>query len=157
MIRTQEVVAGDHAEIDLYQAICADAAEAVDANLVSIWRFEDDFARVTCLHAYDARTGAISAGQVLLREQAPTYFRAILEETTVCAPTARTHPATRELTGCYLEPQGVESLLDIVVHRDFVPVGIICCESKGIRRNWSSKDRNYVLRLATFTSFRAMI
>ncbi|MFT5049146.1 MAG: GAF domain-containing protein [Chlamydiales bacterium] len=129
----------------------------LDADLVSIWKFKDDPDRIECLLALDALTNTVSDGQSLLESDFPVYFKSIVEETTVCAPVATEHPMTRELAEPYFEPNGILSLLDFIVHHDFKPAGIICCESRSKRRDWSQADRDYLLRLATIASFNTRI
>ncbi len=158
MERTRKVAARDCASAkDIYQAICLDAAENLDANLVSIWRFDENCSKIICLHALDVESGTASAGQELMRDDFPRYFESILEETTISAPDARTHPMTRELTEAYFVPNEIISLLDFIMHSNLKPVGVICCESKRKRRNWSEEDRQYILSLAAYASFQAVV
>ena len=83
---------------NIYEAMCLDAAENVDANFVSIWRFDDTKSKVVCLFAVDIESGETSSGQELLRKDFPRYFGTILEETVICAPDACAHYQTSELT-----------------------------------------------------------
>jgi GAF domain-containing protein len=156
--RTHEVIARESEGLchgdDILHAVCEDASEHLDADLVSIWRFGEDQQSIHCLCAFDATAKAYSEGQILQRADCPTYFAAIVEETLVCAPNVYTHPLTLELTESYFEPNGILSLLDFIVHHDFVPVGIICCENRRKRRSWSEEDRRYLLTLATLASFK---
>jgi len=142
---------------ELYEAICLDAAKNVEANFVSIWRFDTALSKIVCLFAIDIETKETSSGQELCRDDFPKYFETILEETTICAPNACTHPVTKELAEVYFKPNRIESLLDFIVHKNFKPVGVICCESKNIRRDWSAADVAYLRKLATYTSFRATV
>ncbi len=141
----------------LHEAICRDAANNVDANFVSIWRFDEQLTKIVCLYAMDVSTGETSCGQELMRADFPKYFDTILEETTICAPDACVHYQTNELAEAYFEPNGIVSLLDFIVHQDFKPVGIICCESKGRKRDWSAENVSYLRNLATFTSFKVKV
>ena len=141
----------------VFEAICRDAAENLDADLVSVWRFRKGPKRIECLFALDVPTDAVSKGQSLLESDFPTYFKSIVEETIVCAPDAVEHPMTRELAAPYFEPNGIVSLLDFIVHHDFQPAGIICCENRASRRDWSEDDREYLRRLATLASFETRI
>jgi len=140
---------------DLHQAICLDAAQNVKANFVSIWRFDTDLTKIICLFAIDIRTGETSSGQELMRNDFPRYFEFILQETTICAPNACTHHQTNELCDSYFKPNGIVSLLDFIVHKNFKPVGIICCESKVTVRDWSAENISYLRNLAAYTSFKA--
>ena len=142
---------------DLHRAICLDAAKNVAANFVSIWRFEADLTKIVCLYALDLASGDSSAGQELMRSDFPKYFEFILEETTICAPDACHHHQTSELCDAYFKPNGIVSLLDFIVHKNFKPAGIICCESKNKRRDWSAANISYLRDLATYASFKANV
>jgi len=137
----------------VWRSVCRDASEHLDADLVSVWRFLNEGEAIQCLCAFDAIDESFSSGHVLPRSDCPTYFATIIEETLVCAPDARTHRVTKELTESYFEPNGIISLLDFIVHQDYSPVGIICCESRSKRRDWTEKDQRYLLALATLASF----
>ena len=121
---------------------------------MSIWLFKHDPERIECQLAPDVTADETSSGLVLLESDHPVYFRSILEESTISASVAATHPMTRELAESDLKPKGIVSLLDFIVHHDFHPVGIICCENRAARRDWSEDDRRYLMRLATLASFK---
>ncbi len=158
MKRTQQAIAiavddrCDNGEV--FRAVCEDASEHLNADLVSVWKFEEEGDAIRCLCAFDALAESFSSGQSLSKNDCPTYFATIVEENTICAPDARTHPVTRELTEPYFLPNGIISLLDFIVHHDFRPVGIICCENRGGLRDWSQEDRDYLRSLAMLASFR---
>jgi GAF domain-containing protein len=137
----------------LYRAACQDISEAVGANRVSIWSFCDGNSSVHCQCAFNADSGAFSDGEELAAHDHPKYFETILTEQFIVAPDARNHSATREFTETYFKPNGIYSLLDYIIHRDFKPVGVICCENAGQPRNWSAQDKNYLLEISTFLSF----
>ena len=142
---------------NVYEAMCLDAAKNVEANFVSIWRFDEGLTKIVCLFAIDINTGETSHGQELMRTDFPKYFDCILEETTICAPDACAHHQTAELAEAYFQPNGIISLLDYIVHKNFKPAGIICCESKNTRRDWSVTDISYLRDLAVFASFKANV
>ncbi len=159
MERIKKSIAEGHTSgaAELYRAICQDAAENVDANLVSIWRFDDHLSKITCLFSLDIAKGDSGSGQELLRSDFPRYFETILEEATISAPDACIHSQTKELCKVYFQPNQIVSLLNFIVHRDFKPIGVICCESKGKRRDWSEANRKYLRSLATFASFKTAV
>lgn len=141
-------------EQDIFEAVCLDVAERVDSDLVSIWFCSFEGTGILCKCRYDAITGIFSEGQRVMKEDCPRYFETIIEYNYISAPDARTHSATRELTEKYLKPNGVLSLLDFILHEDFKPIGVICCENRRSVRNWSDKDMSYLRSIATLVSSR---
>jgi len=135
------------------QAACRDVAEHTKANRVSIWRFEENATRIACDCFYEAEGESFSTGQTLTAEDCPKYFKTILREQLIAAPDARNHPVTDELTDSYFLPNDIYSLLDLVIHDDFRPIGVIFCENAGVPRDWSDEDVSYLRQMATFLSF----
>ena len=139
---------------ELFKAICQDVCENVDTDLGSVWLFNPTGERIVCQCRYDALEGTYSSGQILEKRDYPTYFQHIVEENIVSAPNAHQQHATREFTESYFKPLGIVSLLDFILHVNFKPVGIICCENRREIRNWSKEDEIYLLKIASYASMR---
>lgn len=84
----------------------------------------------------------------------PTYFSTILHENFIVATEARSHPATAELVDPYFRDHDIYSLLDYVIHDNFKPIGVICCENAGGLRHWREEDVSYLRQMSTLISFR---
>lgn len=155
MPRTKELVSKrptTSAE-DIFKAVCQDAAEAVDADRTSVWTFDRTLSQIECHSCFDALDGSFSKGTILTREDYPSYFRAIVEDNIVNAPHARTQTATREFTDTYFVPNGIQSLLDFIIHKGIEPIGVICCENRRDIRHWSRNDEDFLRAIAALTSF----
>lgn len=159
MQRTLEIMvdgrASERGPHEIYRAVCEDCAEHVDADLVSIWLFDASRTSIVRAAAYDAESGIHSADPMRLsHDDSPEYFRHIREQTVIAASDACGHPMTRTLADSYFRPLGIVSMLDFIIHRheDFAPIGVICCENRGHRRDWSEADINYLRRIAALTS-----
>lgn len=137
----------------IFQAVCLDIAEETKANRVSIWHLEKDHSCIRCACFYEAEAGVFSEGQVLFAVDHPNYFKSILAEKFIVAPNAREHSATAELTDNYFRPHGIFSLLDFVIHENFKPSGVICCENAGAPREWRDDDVSYLRQISTLISF----
>ncbi len=140
----------------LYQAACIDVAENVQANRTSIWHFDSGKTRIHCDCYYVTEKEEFSSGQVLFASSAPMYFETIQTEQYVVAPDARQVHATACLAEQYLIPNDIYSLLDYIIHFNFKPVGIICCENAFEKRNWTEADKKYLLEVSTLVSFSLM-
>jgi len=139
---------------DVFEAVCLDVAENIGADLVSVWFCSLEGSGILCQCRYDAISGIFSEGQRLMKEEYPRYFEAIIEYNYISAPDARTHPSTRELTETYFKPNGVRSLLDFILHEDFRPIGVVCCEHRQEIRNWTEADTSYLRSIASLVSSR---
>lgn len=158
MKRTRDVLnAGSLQSIsdqDVFKAVCLDIAENIGSDLVSLWFCSFEGSGILCQCRYDALTDTFSEGQRLMKEDCPRYFEAIIEYNYISAPDARSHPATRELTETYFKPNGIKSLLDFILHEDFRPIGVVCCENRQKIRHWSEADKSYLRSIASLVSSR---
>lgn len=68
------------------------------------------------------------------------------------APQARTHDITKCFNETYFEPLNIHSLLDFILHWEFIPQGIICCESVGKEVQWAERDIESLKRIARVSS-----
>ncbi|MFD1623965.1 GAF domain-containing protein [Azospirillum griseum] len=144
MLKTQAAVFGlriGHTTLsDVWKAACEDIAESTGASRTSLWVFDHAFQSLTCVNLYDRARSSHAVGGVLRRGDHPDYFRAITNNAKVIAPDALTHPATRGFSDAYFKPHDVRSLLDCIVLRETVAVGVLCCEQSGAERAWRPDD-----------------
>lgn len=158
MQRTREILKPKTTENvhdqDVFEAVCLDVVEHVQADLVSIWFCSFEGTGILCKCRYDATTGVFTEGQRVMKGDCPQYFETMIEYNYISAPDACEHPATRELSEKYLKPNGVLSILDFILHEDYKPIGVICCENRSSIRNWSEKDMSYLRSIAMLVSSR---
>lgn len=156
MERTAEIV---HAALpttsadQVFRSACREVSAYTGANRVSIWCFNEDNASIRCDCYYEFETDSFSEGTVLRADDHPVYFAAIQEQQVIIAPDARTNPITAEFVDTYFRDNDILSLLDFILHRDFQPAGIICCENAGRPRAWRDEDVAYLRQMATLISF----
>lgn len=122
------------------------------ASRVSLWRFESDRTAIRCLILDTQEHSDTSSSLVLKQQDYPEYFNAILSGDTLSASDARHHPSTRCFNEDYFNTFDIYSLLDFIFHRNFTPIGIICCESTGKQVTWSDEDKNVIRRTASIVS-----
>jgi diguanylate cyclase (GGDEF)-like protein/PAS domain S-box-containing protein len=77
----------------------------------------------------------------------PSYFAALLGSRTIVAPDAATDPRTQELFR-YLRGTGVVSLLDAGIWRAGEVSGVVCAESVGARREWTTDEQLFAGSIA---------
>lgn len=124
-----------------------------NANLISLWRFEENNNQIRSLINYDAESKSFSQDIILTRELYPTYFDSIIENDVINAPIAREHSATKCFNESYFEPANIYSLLDFILHKDHRPSGVICCERRGDTTVWTGEDIENIRMVATLISY----
>ncbi|ADB62087.1 multi-sensor signal transduction histidine kinase [Haloterrigena turkmenica DSM 5511] len=122
------------------RSVTETAAEIVGATRVSVWLFDDGGDRLRCVDRYDDRTDDHTGGTELVSADYPAYFEALRTHRSISAGDARTDPRTRELTADYLEPTGVESLLDATLRSEGDVIGVVCHEQVGRTREWTETE-----------------
>ncbi|GAB4125118.1 MAG: hypothetical protein Fur0027_04460 [Raineya sp.] len=126
------------------------------SDTVSIWTYEENSGTIQCIEYFDSRTGKhISmegkAEGVLQMKDYPTYFKVLSEENIIIANNARINPATYELSKSYLEPMGVNSLLDVPFFMNGKLSGVICFENSS-SRIWLPDEVFFAVSIGTFLS-----
>lgn len=150
----EAIEAGNLSPREQLELICRVAAKLIpNANLISLWRFGEHKQKVISLINYDVEAQEFTEGLELNRLDFPVYFDAIVERELLVASRARAHPVTSCFNESYFEPLDIHSLLDFILHKEFAPVGVICCESKGAAVNWSDDDIENIRMLATQISY----
>lgn len=140
-------------EADKLNAICQCVRKVIPSlNRISLWQFENDRSQIRCLLLYEDKDITAGKGVVLTDKDCPDYFNAILKNDLVVASDARTHEDTQCFNESYFEPNEIYSLLDFIFHKDFKPLGIICCESRFKPVVWTERDVTMLKRVANITS-----
>ncbi|WP_194269958.1 PAS domain-containing sensor histidine kinase [Candidatus Methylospira mobilis] len=128
------------------------AATALNVERVSFWRLAGNKSRIECEQLFLNSRGEPdpeAAGIILLKQDFPDYFAAILQQQTLIADDARTHPATRAFTPSYLTPYAIFSMLDVAVWFRGNIVGILCHEQVGDARLWTPEEVDFASSIAT--------
>ena len=145
-------------KLDLWDAetalarIVESAAESVEVERVSIWRYEEGRARIRCIDLFEASTRRHSSGLLLEQVGAPAYFRALEAFDVIDASDAMADPRTTEFTEGYLRPLDIRSMLDAPIHIHGERAGVLCLESIGRPRTWTPDERTYAIALANLVS-----
>ena len=123
------------------EAVCSLTNDMIEgADRVSLWLFDEEKSQIESIMCLDSTQGKFTKGAILKQRDFTNYFDAILNQDVVNAPNAHTHESTSCFTESYFKPNNIISLLDFILHRDFKPAGIICCESVGRQVSWDESD-----------------
>lgn len=124
------------------------AARTLGVDRVGLWFFDQDHAAIVAEDLYLAREDRHESGAQLTASAYPKYFAALAESRVIRADDARVDPRTSEFAETYLEPLQVVSMLDVPVRSEGVVVGVMCHETVGSARVWSTEDAEFAASLA---------
>ena len=130
-LNRHEVKSSDSMQ-DLLKTICLSAAKNLKTSRVSIWLIEDRGTKLVrkVLFENNALTEETS---ILLKNNYPKYFHALLYKPFIMAFDAYKHEDTAEFAEGYLN-------------------GVICCEQQFEKRFWSIEDALFIQSLTDFIS-----
>jgi signal transduction histidine kinase len=120
---------------------------------VGVWLFVDGRGAIRCFQLYERSKDQHSEGAVLRAADFPSYFRALEERRELPAEDAREDPLTRELGKAYLEPLGIQSMLDAPLFRDGRVTGVVCHEDTR-PRSWTVDERSFATSVADMVSLQ---
>ena len=146
-------VAGGASLGDILGQATREAAHTLQVERVGVWLFVDGRGAIRCFHLYERGKDQHSEGAVLRATDFPSYFRALEERREVPAEDAREDPLTRELGKAYLEPLGIQSMLDAPLFRDGQVVGVVCHEDTA-PRSWTADERAFATSVADMVSLQ---
>ena len=121
------------------------SALALRVERLSMWRFAEGLATITCAGLYRATDGAYETGAVLHRRDTPDYFSALEHDRVIAAHDAVHDPRTRGFTRDYLMPNGIGAMLDVPLRHDNTTVGVLCAEHVGAARTWTVDEQNFAI------------
>ncbi|MCH8488555.1 MAG: response regulator [Oceanicaulis sp.] len=136
------------------ERLMAEATERLSrllsARRVSVWRLDEDGQGLTCLHMFDAQSGALAPGKRIERDLNPAYFDSIMTGRTVCVEDAWSDPVTAAFGHDYLAPLGVRAMLDAPIRTGRGVRGVLCCEHVGETRAWTPEEVSLAASVAQY-------
>lgn len=123
-------------------------ASTLAVERVGIWLFAGDRTQLVCACQYERSSDRFRSGEVIRRDDYPSYFGALGDYRAIVADDARTHPLTAELAAGYLVPNGITSMLDAPLLRHGEVVGVVCHEHVGVMRTWTPSETGFVAAVA---------
>lgn len=124
------------------------AAETLDVDRVSVWLFVEGRSAIRCFQLYERQRDNHSEGILLSRRDFPAYFDALEQQRVIAAEDARTNEATRDFRTGYLEPLDIRSMLDAPIFQGGQVAGVVCHETVGRTRAWSSEECDFAAAVA---------
>ena len=133
-------------------AIVKTAAQHVpQADMTSLWVC-DESGSIHCIARFDKQSQQFSDGGVISNDNAAAYLEAIVDRDILAIESVRDHPFTKDMNNEYFIPAGVYSLLDYILHDDFKPKGVLCCEARSEVSQWQEHEKTVLKRIANSSS-----
>jgi class 3 adenylate cyclase len=129
-------------------------AEATGMRRVSVWQWQFGGRQLVCDDCYDRESGGHTRGAVLLQEDLPQLFEALLGEETLSAEDAAQDPRTAELHRVYLDRLGCHGLLAAPVFDDDDNRGTLWFEHEDRQHRWRPEDRAFARAVAGLLALR---
>jgi PAS domain S-box-containing protein len=119
------------------------SASTLEVERVSVWIYKDDESKIQCLDLYELSQKKHSRDQELVESDFPEYFQTLKAARTIAADEAHSDNRTVELSKSYLQPLGINSMLDAPIRMRGKLVGVICHEHIGPARHWSLEEQSF--------------
>jgi adenylate cyclase len=144
----------DPADIEALEHLTRTTAEAIGVRRVSVWQWQFDGRQLACSDCYDRESGGHTRGTVLLQEDLPQLFNALLEGSTIQTESAADDPRTAELHRVYLHPLGCSALLSMPISDQEQIRGALWFEQAITARGWPPEDISFARAVAGLLTLR---
>jgi class 3 adenylate cyclase len=144
----------DPADIEALEHVTRITAEAIGVRRVSVWQWQFDGRQLACSDCYDRESGGHTRGTILLQEDLPQFFNALLEGSTIQTESAADDPRTAELHRVYLNPLGCSALLSTPISDHEQIRGALWFEQAITARGWPPEDISFARAVAGLLTLR---
>lgn len=136
-------------DIQAYAAVLTRLlSDTLHVQFAGIWLMDPDQSSLAQLCVYDRQTDSFTQGLTLAAADYPDYFAALMSGRAIDAADARQDPRTCEFRESYLEPHGINAMLDAAIRVNGKIVGIVCCEHTGSVRRWYADEISFAGEIA---------
>ncbi|OYT96750.1 MAG: diguanylate cyclase [Pseudomonas sp. PGPPP3] len=122
------------------------ACEAYGVARAGIWLLQGEHLQALALYRRDLDQYENLAA--IETRQFPLYLEALQSSRAIDAGNAQQDPRTRELSGHYLQPMGIQALLDASIRVNGDMVGVLCLEHTDGLRTWQADEIAFAGELA---------
>ncbi|MCE2593631.1 EAL domain-containing protein [Motilimonas cestriensis] len=113
---------------------------------ISIWIANDTLSSLTCVEYSGDGFGKL--GEVLLRQDHPSFFKSVAESKTIVASDMAYSPHTQSLE----VPQHISSSIQTSIISEGIVKGVILCQSAGKMRQWSIDEQAFLKSVAALAA-----
>lgn len=144
----------DPADSEALEEVTRISAEAVGVRRVSIWRWQQGVHQLVCVDCYDRESDGHTRGAVLLQEDLPQLFEALLEKDSFSVTDAARQPHTAELHRVYLNPLDCDGLLSVPIADGEKHKGTVWFEQEGSTYQWLPEEHSFAKAVAGLLALR---
>jgi PAS domain S-box-containing protein len=137
---------------DRLRSILETAAETLDVERISMWRFVQDGAAIECIDLFRRHGRQHEHGARLARTDYPSYFAAMERDRVIAAHDATSDPRTREFAETYLVLHDIRAMLDVPLRQGDIVTGVLCAEHVGGVRAWTIDEQNFAISTANLVA-----
>lgn len=134
--------------IKTYENITKTISNKIDSARVGIWLFNEDRTALICYCLFMKNTKKYCFDIVLLKRDAPNYFKALEKNRAVVITDEDDDPVTIELNELYLKPSGISTLLDVPIRSQGRLLGVVCHDHIGPKREWTLEEQTFASSVA---------
>ncbi|MBC8211965.1 MAG: EAL domain-containing protein [Gammaproteobacteria bacterium] len=133
-----------------FEGITQAACAGLNVDRAGIWLFNDSLSQLYCADLFDRASGLHPDAPMMELTGFPVYFAALQHSRIIDAVDVRQDPRTREMLVAYLQPNAIQSRLDVSIQLDGELLGVVCNEHRGVNREWSYEDQNFARSIADY-------
>ncbi|MEQ8241709.1 MAG: PAS domain S-box protein [Cyclobacteriaceae bacterium] len=140
--------------IDTLNKITELSAQTLNLYRVGIWKFSVDKGGIYCKSLFKLKEGIHEEGLILTAKDHPNYFKALKKGIAIAADDAHTDPRTKEFSEKYLAPNGITSMLAVVIQEQSgkKDIGVVCLEHVGPSKKWTEDEQQFAQSIANIAS-----
>ena len=132
--------------------IASVASETLGISRIIIRAFTEDQLQLISKVEYDNLSGQFVKGSGFTYDQAPFYFKTLLQDLIIISDDSVTDHRLEEFRDIYIAPEQVISSMHIVYGNRERAWGVLTVESRFVYHKWTLEDQSFVRSIADFIS-----
>ena len=133
--------------------IATTSAEALQADLVTIWEFKKDKTELVSKLFYSTEDQSFDTeGLIIKKENFPDYFEAFKDKNSININNVISHPITKAFAKQFFVPNNIASRIDVLIYGRNDHYGILSFETKNVNRVFNADEESFVTSIASIIS-----
>lgn len=133
--------------------IATTSAEALQADLVTIWEFKKDKTELVSKLFYNQEHQTFDTeGLIIKKETFPDYFEAFKHKNIININNVISNPITKGFAKQFFVPNNIASRIDVLIYGRNDHYGILSFETKNVNRVFNADEESFVTSIASIIS-----
>ncbi len=124
--------------------VATEAANALEASRVSVWRLSADGTRLDCENEYDSKTGLLGARPSIHAAVGPDYFKLIATERMVVIDDSVRNPLTARFYEGLTLPRKPNHMMQVPLRLGGKLFGVLSAARENETPNWALEDQQFL-------------